>query len=452
MTDLALTMKRDWDSRASENARWYINTLSHQQTDEEFDLSGRREFEGTLIPDLAILTDRRAPSKLRFLEIGCGIGRMTRFIAAIFGEVVAVDVSAEMIRQAKNRLAGDANVICQETNGVDFNQFADESFDLVFAAYVFQHVPSAAVIESNIREAYRLLKPQGVFKFVTNAVHSEHFPETSRDTWAGASFPGSEVRSLAGDMGAQLLGVHGDGTQYCWSVIRKRPGTPRGQARNPEIVFVGRAEDMMSTDLAPRLGDAFVGLIVKGVDYESVDINSVTVEFRGSTLAPFYCGPTAVPPLTVINQEALEFDRYRIQVSVRIPADEPAGEAELRVRFSGAVVSDAVKIVLPEVQTAAPVIDLVINTVDKGIDVCATGPKSQFKVLFHVDERTDVNAVEVLVDELRVEITPEGIGFLPANGLWQVTAQLPDGTAPRDVAVRVAVEGRVSEPFSVSLK
>ena len=33
-----------------------------------------------------------------------GIGRITRYLAAIFGEVQATDVSGEMIRQAKERL------------------------------------------------------------------------------------------------------------------------------------------------------------------------------------------------------------------------------------------------------------------------------------------------------------------------------------------------------------
>ena len=69
-------MKQDWDMRARENARWYINTLSQEQSEEEFDLSGRREFEGLIIPDLAILTDRSDPKSLHILEIGWGIGRI----------------------------------------------------------------------------------------------------------------------------------------------------------------------------------------------------------------------------------------------------------------------------------------------------------------------------------------------------------------------------------------
>ena len=45
------------------------------------------------------------------LEIGCGLGRMTRHLAGIFGEVYATDVSAEMIRGACARLGHLGNVL-----------------------------------------------------------------------------------------------------------------------------------------------------------------------------------------------------------------------------------------------------------------------------------------------------------------------------------------------------
>src|SRR5205085_7878065 len=38
-------MKLEWDKRAQTAAKWYINTLSRQQTDEEFDASGLVEVQ-----------------------------------------------------------------------------------------------------------------------------------------------------------------------------------------------------------------------------------------------------------------------------------------------------------------------------------------------------------------------------------------------------------------------
>src|SRR6185503_9316167 len=118
-------MKLEWDKRAQTAAKWYINTLSYQQTDEEFDVSGLVEVQRLIFSELELLTGGRNAKDLRMLEIGCGIGRMTRHLAGIFGEVYGVDVSAEMIRQAKARLKGVANVSLFETNGVDFALFPE---------------------------------------------------------------------------------------------------------------------------------------------------------------------------------------------------------------------------------------------------------------------------------------------------------------------------------------
>ena len=450
LDQLVSAMKNDWDARARENARWYINTLSLAQSDEEFDLSGRREFEGVVLPDLAILTDRRDPKTLRMLEIGCGIGRMTRFLTELFGEVYAVDVSGEMIRQAEERLGSNRDVYFRETNGVDF-AFPDEFFDVILSAYVFGHVPTAAAIESNIRDAFRVLKPTGTFKFVTSAIQHADFVQMPKDTWGGAPFPESAIRSLALDLGAQLLGVHGDGTQYCWSVLRKRRQIQQQGSSALQILSIGHAEDLTSSDFSPRQGDTNLGIILQGVNYETVDINSATVDFRGKAFVPYYTGPTAVSPEAVIYQKPFQFESDRIQVSVRIPADEVAGEGDLRVRLANGLASPPAKIFLPPVQAPKPAISLVINAVDKGLDVHARGPKSRIKILFeHLGAQASVECVNVLINNCWIK--PESISFLPANGLWEVTTQLPADTVPGVAVVQVKVEEQVSTPFTISLK
>ena len=89
---LANLMKHDWNARANENAKWYINTWKMEQPDEEFYETGRRDVDVHILTDMSRLTQGRDPKSLRLLEIGCGIGRMTRHFAEIFGEVYATDV------------------------------------------------------------------------------------------------------------------------------------------------------------------------------------------------------------------------------------------------------------------------------------------------------------------------------------------------------------------------
>jgi SAM-dependent methyltransferase len=448
-------MKRDWDDRAKENARWYINTHSIEQTDEEFDLTGKRDFDGVVSPDLALLTDGRDPVALRVLEIGCGAGRMTRFLAETFGEVYGVDVSGEMIRLAQDRLSHLRNVYFKETNGVDFAVFPEDFFDVIFSAYVFQHAPDPQVIESNIRDAYRVLKPRGVFKFVVSAIKHADYVQMQKDTWSGAAFPESSIRRLSEEMGAQLLGVVGDGTQYCWSLLRKRSlPIDRSPASffSPEILTVGRADNLAHRDLAPRTEDFYLGTILRGVNYESVDIANVSIEFRGRSLAPCYVGPVGVDAENFIRrQKSSRSENDHIQINVRIPGDEPAGEGDLLARLPGGVVSNAVTISLPPVLKGQPRILVIANAVDTGLDIYAEGAKSRIRILVdQIGERLKAEDVGVKVNDDWIK--PETMKFVPEKSFWEITVQLPVGISPGEATLQVRVGDLSSSPSIITIK
>src|SRR5262245_43722097 len=103
LSNFTEAMKRDWDTRARENAKWYIHTVKKDQTDDEFHATAGPEVTN-LVLAAPVFTAGRDLKRLRLLEIGCGIGRMTRHLADAFGEVHATDVSAEMIAQARERM------------------------------------------------------------------------------------------------------------------------------------------------------------------------------------------------------------------------------------------------------------------------------------------------------------------------------------------------------------
>ena len=107
-------MREDWDQRARENARHYVNTANTAWTDEEFFASGERTVAEEILTDMGNICQGKAPGEMRVLEIGCGAGRVTRALAKLFGEVHAVDVSGEMVRQATLALA-DRPHLCGRT-------------------------------------------------------------------------------------------------------------------------------------------------------------------------------------------------------------------------------------------------------------------------------------------------------------------------------------------------
>jgi ubiquinone/menaquinone biosynthesis C-methylase UbiE len=173
----------------------------------------------------------KPPAEMRVLEIGCGAGRITRALAGVFGEVHAVDVSGEMIAQARQALSAFPRVQLYRNNGMDLNVIPDVPFDFAFSTLVFQHIPSYPIIESYVREVHRLLHPGGLFKFQLNGgfrlrfrhrvfrfcfQRDPRFRADPKDTWLGARFSNDQAQALADRCGFECRYREGGGTQEFW--------------------------------------------------------------------------------------------------------------------------------------------------------------------------------------------------------------------------------------------
>ncbi|MEA2171411.1 MAG: hypothetical protein QOF76_4711, partial [Solirubrobacteraceae bacterium] len=127
-----------WDDRARENAPFFVdNRVDYASPDlAAFWAAGDEAvsyFEERL--GLAI-----APGD-EVVEIGCGIGRVTRVLAQRAKTVQALDVSAEMLARAREHHATLANVEWLLGDGLTITGVADASADGVFSHVVFQHLP-----------------------------------------------------------------------------------------------------------------------------------------------------------------------------------------------------------------------------------------------------------------------------------------------------------------------
>jgi SAM-dependent methyltransferase len=214
-------MRHDWDARARENARYYVNTATDRWTDEEFFASGELTVQGEILTDMINICQGRDPKQMTVLEIGCGAGRVTRALAQVFGQVYAVDVSGEMIRLARHALEHQPNAFLFQNNGKDLTVLPEREFDFAFSSIVFQHIPSREVIESYVREVHRVLRPGALFKFqVQGDASLETRPD---DTWLGVPFSDAQAVELAGRCGFEPRYRHGAGEQYFWLWFFKRP-------------------------------------------------------------------------------------------------------------------------------------------------------------------------------------------------------------------------------------
>jgi SAM-dependent methyltransferase len=445
LPDFIQAMKRDWDARARENAKWFINTLKLQQSEEEFDRSGEVEIGNLVLPDLAFITQGRDPQRLRVLEIGCGIGRMTRHLAGLFGEICASDVSAEMLKQAQERLRAFDNVRFYETNGCDFAGLPSDYFDFAISVYVYQHVPSADVIRANLADGYRTLKPGGVFKFHTNGVIHPAFVEVEKGTWAGAAYPETEIRRLARELGAQLISIFGAGTQYCWTTLRKRQQRASNlPPRRPQIESYGWSEDLRIKEIPLSSDQACLALAISGLAPEEVDANNLMVRINDRVILPRYAGPVRLHLVASLQAEFGRSLDHLIYAEAEIPRGEPSGPARICVQFGNEEASAPITVELGEPQHLPPRIVLIRNGSDGGLDVYARGPKSSLVVQVHgLGETADVGNVRLQVGEHIIQ--PGYVGFVPRNAAHQINVQLPENIGVGEFETRLYF-GNISSP------
>jgi SAM-dependent methyltransferase len=214
-------MQRDWDNRARENARFYVNTERRDWTDEDFFRSGECTVNEEIRTDMINICQGKDPGEMRVLEIGCGAGRVTHALSQLFGEVYGVDISGEMIRQAQAVLGARPNVRLFQNNGKDLSVLGGVVFDFAFSSIVFQHIPSRDIIENYVQEVHRVLRPGALFKFQVQGDTS--VCSAPDNTWEGVPFSDEQVVEMAERCGFEPRYRYGAGSQYFWLWFFKRP-------------------------------------------------------------------------------------------------------------------------------------------------------------------------------------------------------------------------------------
>jgi SAM-dependent methyltransferase len=99
------------------------------------------------------------------LEIGCGIGRFQKALAGDVATITGIDVSPNMIQEARSRCGGISNVMLRECTGRDLAVFEDASFDAVLAIDSFPYLYQSGMplVERHFAEARRVLRCGGDF-------------------------------------------------------------------------------------------------------------------------------------------------------------------------------------------------------------------------------------------------------------------------------------------------
>lgn len=232
-------MRDFWDARAREDAYFFVdNTGDYRDPDtDRFWASG----EETVRLFAERLGVEVGPDDAA-LDIGCGIGRLTRALAGRAREVYALDVSADMLAQAKELNAHLENVTWLQGDGVSLAGVEDGSIDAIVSFVVFQHIPDPAITLGYVRDMGRVLRPGGWSAFQISNDPRVHQPPPSRPgvgdrvrqllgraprgqsdpAWLGSMVELDDLRTVADAAGMDVERVDGAGQQFCMVVLRRR--------------------------------------------------------------------------------------------------------------------------------------------------------------------------------------------------------------------------------------
>jgi ubiquinone/menaquinone biosynthesis C-methylase UbiE len=119
-----------------------------------------------LLPELKKAFPYSRGEGLKILELGCGTGRLTRFVKLTLpkAKIVAYDISYPSLKKAQQRLKDLERIDFIQGDGSEL-QFQNEKFDAVVTSFFF-HELALEQRHKVIHEAYRVLKPGGLFGLV----------------------------------------------------------------------------------------------------------------------------------------------------------------------------------------------------------------------------------------------------------------------------------------------
>jgi SAM-dependent methyltransferase len=232
--------ERYWDERARENALYFVdNEIGYN--DPDTDAFWRRGEE--VVARMLALADVTIGRAETVLDIGCGVGRLTRALASRAACVYGLDVSSEMLELAKRHNPSLENVEWLHGDGAGLRVVADGSVDGCFSHVVFQHIPDPAITLEYVREMGRVLRPGGWALFQVSTDPSVHHKPAGRkpgglrerakallgrgdeeddSAWWGSAVDTAALRQAADEGGLDVVHVFDEGSQYTTVYARRR--------------------------------------------------------------------------------------------------------------------------------------------------------------------------------------------------------------------------------------
>jgi SAM-dependent methyltransferase len=108
----------------------------------------------------------------RMLEIGCGAGRVTSYLADLADDLHALDISPRMVETARRRVPSASLHVADMT---DLSRFDDEPFDAVLALYAVLDVLDDSERNDQLERMHAAIAPGGLLVISTH--NRAHLPQ-----------------------------------------------------------------------------------------------------------------------------------------------------------------------------------------------------------------------------------------------------------------------------------
>lgn len=236
--------QQDWDDLGTMDPLWAVLSARERKLggwdEAEFFRTGQVVVEGLM----ASATRLGHPAaRDHALDFGCGVGRLTRALAAHFQRCTGVDIAPAMIERAQALNAAYPGCDFQANPYPDLRLFPADHFDMICTLRVLQHLPDRAAIQVMLAEFVRTLRPGGLLVFqLLSAIPWRHRVQVRRRLYTGLRGAGVPARVLYERLGlspirmgfipeeAVLALLEGQGARVL-EVQEDRPGNPAISSR-----------------------------------------------------------------------------------------------------------------------------------------------------------------------------------------------------------------------------
>ena len=164
--------RQQWEKLGESDPYWAVLTNPKMKNDrwdrDAFFASGEKEFHRFLRQiheaDLAIHYGTA-------LDFGCGVGRLSRPLAAKFDQVTAVDISNSMLAEAKSANQHIDNITFIHNTEPNLHCIPDSSVDFILSSKVLQHM-RVHNQQEYLRDFCRILRPGGIMALEVHTNYS----------------------------------------------------------------------------------------------------------------------------------------------------------------------------------------------------------------------------------------------------------------------------------------